>query len=104
MSESSSLGFPLASIIALGLTGGLLYKLYTHDMQANVPKDYAKKSSIEMRLDDVDENGTCETIVQYKGKKYLALDHDGDLRLVYYKVNPAIPAIPAKIVYQEEAK
>ena len=64
---------------------------------------YVQPSELEIKLQDLNEDGENETVFEYRGKSYLALDDNGKLKVMRYNLTPR-EIIPPKIIYREEGK
>ena len=69
----------------------------------NIYEGYVKTSELEIKLLDLDEDGENETTFKYKGKSYLALDQNGEMKAIKYELTPK-EIISPKIIYREVRK
>ncbi|MEK6840401.1 MAG: hypothetical protein AABX79_00410 [Nanoarchaeota archaeon] len=103
MSTKSVIGDILAGVIFIGLYLGLTY-LGGENPSKMIPTErkvesgYVRPSKLEIKLEDINGNGTNETLLKYDGKSYLLkLDEQGIPKIQTYEVIPA-KVIPAKVI------
>ena len=91
----------IGHLITRGIIGCSPYINKQTPLKENVQLEYARPSNIETRLEDIDEDGKDETIFGYKGKNYLVLDKNGELKVTRYEIIPK-KIISPKITYSIE--
>ena len=87
-------GYILGLVVGLGLgasTGINLYKTFSSRViptTTEVQQGYVNPSKLEIKLKDLDGDGTKETLIKYDGTQYLLkLNNGGDAQIKAYKIS-----------------